>query len=631
MTKENQDDSFVILQEGEITQLRHEALNHIRFGNDSLDNQFKRDIEFMSLAIVDYGLSEQDKLKADRLLKSMLLLFFGQVCYRHSSDQCFYPFDTLNNYFKTNTTLTHFPIAAILLHGSRVLIEFPSELARQIMDWLIIDKNSWRYAATHGISVLTEAERIDNNDNTTNPFIYKCLKEEKINIGQATINFAYNSVTGLMTSCSEFMQEHTSNKLDIAEHYGFDLALGGVGNQHFASKKMIQNNGEHGHLYINFYQGETQKSSGLLLGIEQSAPGKPDQYGGEHDLRVSDKCYSASGGDFFGKKPPLPEIYQKDYRGLSVLPFTYYDSLWNFITEETFNLIKTNFEKCKCLLSLLSRKKILAFIKHILNSSGGAKQQDFDQLFDHYFQEIPQYKVRMNQKINAIEGLETYHEQLALSHEKQQAEDKTITRLHHLEEQIQSLIYEKKTIKQASEKELTQLQQQFVDIQKEKNMLLFNLAKCFMQTVIRHMGWRANKSQKQTIMLSLQQLNAKERQLEISSDHIKNLLKNFIAVSLMNPYGLNNGQTRSARACLNYLNLPEYHPLKTLLFLNTNKMDYDDLLRLIVGAEVKNKPIFISARYKKNLYRFYQEEGNRENQFDENKLMLATQQIMYTL
>ncbi|MDD4893118.1 MAG: hypothetical protein WBV88_00880 [Candidatus Rickettsiella isopodorum] len=144
MTKENQDDSFVILQEGEITQLRHEALNHIRFGNDSLDNQFKRDIEFMSLAIVDYGLSEQDKLKADRLLKSMLLLFFGQVCYRHSSDQCFYPFDTLNNYFKTNTTLTHFPIAAILLHGSRVLIEFPSELARQIMDWLIIDKNSWR-------------------------------------------------------------------------------------------------------------------------------------------------------------------------------------------------------------------------------------------------------------------------------------------------------------------------------------------------------------------------------------------------------------------------------------------------------------------------------------------------------
>lgn len=214
---------------------------------------------------------------------------------------------------------------------------------------------------------------------------------------------------------------------------------------------------------------------------------------------------------------------------------------------------------------------------------------------------------------------------------KNKAEDKTITRLHHLEEQIQSLIYEKKTIKQASEKELTQLQQQFVDIQKEKNTLLFNLAKCFMQTVIRHMGWRANKSQKQTIMLSLQQLNAKERQLEISSDHIKNLLKNFIAVSLMNRYGLNNGQTRSARACLNYLNLPEYHPLKTLLFLNTNKMDYDDLLRLIVGAEVKNKPIFISARYKKNLYRFYQEEGNRENQFDENKLMLATQQIMYTL
>ncbi|MFZ2485843.1 MAG: hypothetical protein WAW84_04510 [Candidatus Rickettsiella isopodorum] len=631
MTKENQDDDFVILQEGEITKLKHEALNHIRFGNDSLDKQFKRDIEFISLAILDYGLSEQDKLKADRLLKSMLLLLFGRICYRHSSDQCFYSFDTLNDYFKNNTTLTHFPIAAILLHGSRVLIEFPSELAHQIMDWLIIDKNNWRCAATHGISVLTEAEKIDNNDNTTNPFIYKCLKEEKITTGQAV----YNSVTGLMTACSEFSTPvaRTQDKLDMAGHYGMNLALGGVGNQHFASKKMIQNNGEHGHLYINFYQGGTQKSSGLLLGIEQSAPGKPDQYGGEHDLRVSNKSYSASGGDFFCKKPTLLEIYQKDYRGLSVLPFdNYYDNLWNLITEDTFTLIKTSFEKCKCLFSLLSKEKSLAFIKHILSSSGGVKQQDFDQLFDCYFQAIPQFKVQINQKDSVIEGLETRHEQLlALCHEKQQVEEKTITQLHRLEGQIKSLEYEKETIKQVSKKELTQLQQQLIGIQKEKNALLFDLAKCFMQTVIQHMGWRANKSQKQTIMSSLQQLNAKERQLEISSDHIKNLLKNFIGVSLMNRYGLNNGQTRSARACLNYLSLPEYHPLSTLLFLNTNKIDYDDLLTLIAGAEVKNKPIFISARYKKNLYRFYQEEGSRENQFDENQLMLATQQVMYTL
>lgn len=78
------------------------------------------------------GPSEPDKIKADILLKSMLLLFFGCVCYRHASDQCFYPFNTLNAYFK-NSTLMHFPIAAILLHASRALIEFPSEIAHALI------------------------------------------------------------------------------------------------------------------------------------------------------------------------------------------------------------------------------------------------------------------------------------------------------------------------------------------------------------------------------------------------------------------------------------------------------------------------------------------------------------------
>lgn len=633
MTKENQDD-FVILQEGEIVKLKREAFHNIRFGNDSLDNQFKRDIEFISLAIVNYGLSEQDKIKADMLLKSMLLLFFGNICYRHSTDQCFYPFNTLNPYFKNNTTLTHFPIAAILLHGSRALIEFPSEIANQIMDWLILDKNSWRYLATHGISTLTEVEVINNNskDSPTDQYIYKCLKEEKVNGTQAAIHFVSDSITNLMLACSEFSTPtHAHDKPDIIpEHYGIDLALGGVGNQHFASKKIIQNNGEHGHLYVNFYRGEAQNThSGLLLGIEQSAPGKPDQYGGEHDLRVSEKSYSASGGDFFCKKPSLLEIYQKDYQGLSVLPFAhYYDSLWNYITKDTFALIKTNFEKCKCLLSLLSKEKALPFIKHILSSSGGAKQQDFDQLFVHYFQEIPQVKMKTNRQASVIEEFQVRHDQLqALCHEKQQAEAKALTHLFSLEERVQSLEYEKENIKQETKKQVTQFQQQLLDIQKEKNRLLFNLTKCFMQAVIQHMGWRANKSQKHMIMLSLQQFDAVE--IELNDDHIRNLLRNFIGVSLMNRYGLNNGQTHSARMCLHYLSLPQYRPLITLLFLKIHDINYNDLLTLIAGDEIENKQVFTSARYKKNLYCFYQEEGSRKNQIDENKLILATQQLVY--
>lgn len=291
------EDSFVFLSKNELDNNKV-ALNQIRFGNHSLDQQFKRDIEFISLAIVQCGSSQQDKLKADILLKSMLLLFFGDVCYRDRSDQCFYPFNTLDAYFE-HSIFKHFPIAAILLHGCRVLIEFPSAIASQLMDWLIVDKNSWRYMATHGISALPIAEKIDHQSIYTT---YKFLKKEKVSGTTAALNLVSNSISGLWNNpyLNFSATPSTQEKLNCAEHYGFDLALGGVGNQYFASKEIIQNNGEHGHLYIHFYQDFAQKKqSGLLLGIEQSAPGKPDQYGGQHVLTVSDKEYSASGGDFF--------------------------------------------------------------------------------------------------------------------------------------------------------------------------------------------------------------------------------------------------------------------------------------------------------------------------------------------
>ncbi len=129
------EDSFAFLQKNEFGNEKV-ALNQIRFGNHSLDKQFKRDIEFISSAIVQCGSSQKDKLKADILLKSMLLLFFGRVCYRHHSDQRFYPFNTLDAHFE-HSVFKHFPIAAILLHGSRILIEFPSDIASPLMDWLV--------------------------------------------------------------------------------------------------------------------------------------------------------------------------------------------------------------------------------------------------------------------------------------------------------------------------------------------------------------------------------------------------------------------------------------------------------------------------------------------------------------
>lgn len=640
---ENHEDSFVFLQKV--------ALNQIRFGNNSLHKQFKRDVEFVSLAIVQYGSSQQDKLKADILLKSMLLLFFGRVYYRHRSDQCFYPFNTLDAYFE-HSVFKHFPIAAILLHGSRVLIEFPSDIASQFMDWLIVDKNSWRYMATHGISALPVAEVVHPQSLHST---YKFLKEEKVSSAYAAINLVSNSITGLLNNTYfSLSAASVPEKVCEAEHYGFDLALGGVGNQHFVSKKIIQNNGEHGHLYINFYQDLTKKKqSGLLLGIEQSAPGKSDQYDGQHDIYASDKEYSASGGDFFCKKPCLA-LYQNEYQGLTTLPFAhYYDSLWNSITEETLVLIKNSFDKCQSLLSLLPKEKSLDFIKQLLSGPAGANQNDFDKLFDCYFQEIPQMQLKISAQDAVKSDLKDLQHRLKnLTSENQQLELE-LTRLKtgmqrqveaittqqsaelmKLSEQVCQLAIEKNKLEKNNQQLTNQLMLQrehFSQFQNDKQiLLLINQTQCFMQVVINQMGWFANNSQKKKLLLRFQQFDINKLPINITSEQIRNLLKNFIGVCLMNRYGLNKGETHSARACLNYLNLSQYDSLNRLLFSKTNTIDYNDLLALIAGDALEKKKIVTSVRYQTNLYNFYhyQEEGNTKNQFLDDQSNAIMQRIL---
>ncbi|TLY47243.1 MAG: hypothetical protein E6K54_06360 [Gammaproteobacteria bacterium] len=644
---ENHEDSFVFLPKKEFSNDKKTALKHIRFGNNSLDKQFIRDIEFISLAIVQCGQSQQDKIKADILLKSMLLLFFGHVYYRHRSDQCFYPFGSLDSFFN-DSVFKHFPIAAILLHGSRVLIEFSSSIASPFMDWLIIDKSSWRYLATHGISALTVAEVVHPQSLHST---YKFLKEEKVSSAYAAINLVSNSITGLLnnTYFSLSAAASVSEKVCEAEHYGFDLALGGVGNQHFVSKKIIQNNGEHGHLYINFYQDLTQKKqSGLLLGIEQSAPGKSDQYGGQHDIYASDKEYSASGGDFFCKKPCLA-LYQNEYQGLTTLPFAnYYDSLWNSITEETLALIKNSFDKCQSLLSLLPKEKSLDFIKQLLSGPAGANQNDFDELFDRYFQEIPQMQLKISTQDAVKSDLKDLQRRLKnLTSEKQQLElelthlktdmqrqVEAITtqqseELMKLSEQLRQLAIEKNKLEKNNQQLTNQLilqREHLSQLQNDKNsLLLINRSDEFMQTVIQQMGWFANKSQKKNILLALQK---KTREEGINIEKLTYLLKNFISVSLMNRYYFKH-ETHSAKACLLNLNLPHYQPLAILLELG-NPIQHNNLLDGVSDNEIKKK-YYISAKYKNNLYRFYQEDNAEKNQLSENRLSLATQQIMYQL
>ncbi|MCZ6913985.1 MAG: hypothetical protein O7C59_05690, partial [Rickettsia endosymbiont of Ixodes persulcatus] len=208
----------------------------------------------------------------------------------------------------------------------------------------------------------------------------------------ALISSMTNNVIPIISSTSL-----TSKANKFAQHYGIDLALGGEGNKNFFSNNYICNNGEHGHLYIHCYV-PTEGQCGILLGIEQSAPGKNDQYGGIHDTVISEKDYSASGGDFFYKKPKKLD-HADLYIGLTRLPIAaYYDSLWNTISNEDFLLIQDAYKKANSLLDLLPQNESLNFIKEIISSSGKQNKNNFNTLFMGYFKKVTEVEHLISQK-----------------------------------------------------------------------------------------------------------------------------------------------------------------------------------------------------------------------------------------
>ncbi|MFM2322445.1 MAG: hypothetical protein RLZZ225_598 [Pseudomonadota bacterium] len=638
-TDNSSEDSFVLL-EGEVPQ----APKEFRYGNHQLDTQLKRDIEYLSLAIVYGGPLESERIKALTLLKSILFLYFGNMCYRDASDRKLHPWNTLNSYLQKDSLLKAVPIAAILLHGSRALIEFPPEIAEHLMDWFIIDKMSWRYLATHSISVLDKAEVLNaiwkkplkNKVKVLNPVLKKCLKEEKISAAHAAIKLFSNSMVNFFSIIPLKLFKNLINLADepkYTEHYGIDLALGGDGNRHFASQKRIQNNGEHGHLYVNCYTAAPKQYAGLLLGIEQSAPGKVDQYGGAHDMAGSDKQYSASGGDFFGKKIRPPAWVKVDYKGLSALPLAaYYDSLWNFISIDSFELIKVAFRKCEILLGLLPEEKSLDFIQEIVSSAGSATKEEFDQLFEHYFQQIPQVKLEYERQVALSSKVEILKQQIkSMPSDNKNLQQAPNSESAGLKAQITRLRNENNRLKKQLHQGVNLLKEEVVVSESRQLQSMILLTNNFMQTVVHSMGWFAQGSTKKNILLTLQQQFERTGGVAISVDNILCLLKNFIAVSLMNRYSQTSDATATAKACLSLLRHPAYQKLTARLFPQCGEIDYQDLLNLVAGDIAASKQYyFYSAKYQKNLYHFYTVGSRSKDKAADNILNLAMSRPLYT-
>lgn len=78
--------------------------------------------------------------------------------------------------------------------------------------------------------------------------------------------------------------------------------MGGNG-QTSCTGKIIQANGEHGHLYIYYQSSKTERYGGIMIGLEGSEYQKYDNLGGYHSFKAESSDYSPTlGYKWFNKK-----------------------------------------------------------------------------------------------------------------------------------------------------------------------------------------------------------------------------------------------------------------------------------------------------------------------------------------
>lgn len=608
----SEDDSFTTCIDQETDDEEDDALTSfeviqqtmIERDNRDINTQLERDIQMLSQAIVQYGKSESDKTKAHTLLKSVLLLYFGDISYRDKQDKQFHSWRELHAHSKLET----FPIASVLLHGSRALIEFPSEISEQLIKWLIPDQTSWRHAATHGIKTthVEESQSLANKPP-------KYLQEIKVGLLGAGYQTAAQMLPGSMY-----------------QHYGIDVALGGAGNKNHYSDVIIEPNGEHGHLYV-YHAAEEGEHGGLLLGIEQSAPGKSDQYGGSHDMGASPKTRSASGGDFFCKKGALENLPIDNY----------YDSLWNFISNQNFALIQESYKTVCVVLDLLrldprTEDEGINLIKEIISSSGQGNEQTMDELCNKYFLKTNLYsslKEEFNSKLKRLEGekksLQTHFNTMLQSHTRS-----FTARSKYLMGSVQQLTEENEALQQQLAQYKAAESQREEPVARENKLAAMKdlqaLAIMFMHNVKNNMGRFSKNSKKAVIFTQLiNQLEGKNAN-ELREDDLAFLLKRFIGVAMMNRHDKKGGETHSGKTCLSLLNDSNYKPLKSLLFSKQDSLVRDDLLALFKLSNNNDQKFLTSARYQQSLYNVFGLAKNYKN-IPNDKLDLVMQEFVHKL
>jgi hypothetical protein len=151
------------------------------------------------------------------------------------------------------------PLAAAISHGGRVLIQLPkaTEGGHGYWNWLWGGNTAFkdtqrRAAATHG-----------HDDLSTS-------KHQRL-----AINIQIQGFQGNIPPRTKYIKETGGALAGIksrGDHYGINIGVGGMGNQNPYSGRVVNDGGEHGHLYIYYAPPTNDKHGAVLFGCEDSAP-----------------------------------------------------------------------------------------------------------------------------------------------------------------------------------------------------------------------------------------------------------------------------------------------------------------------------------------------------------------------
>lgn len=220
----------------------------------SIDDQIELDVQAWQGVLRYPGDSELKKLVS----RLFTLLVHGGLLYRTTNT---------GTWRSWAGGMPEFPVASVLSHGGRVMIQLPAgEAGKTAFKWLVPAKfrNLTRPFASHGLSSL----------------------DEPVTVLRRTKYFVEKK--GLSTARHELLKN--------SKHLGINVPLFGHGKINPHSRRLISANGEHGHLYIYYRPSGDDKPGGLLVGCEGSEAGKSDQYGHKHDARAISAPISPTSG-----------------------------------------------------------------------------------------------------------------------------------------------------------------------------------------------------------------------------------------------------------------------------------------------------------------------------------------------